>query len=58
MNNKRNITKDMFMKYIEVNKTNCGKKLDFETYKRSGLDAETYIYIADHEEELKIRFLC
>ena len=57
MNKKINITKDMFMKYIEVNKTNCGKKLDFDTFKRSGLDAQTYIYIADHEDELRRRYL-
>lgn len=52
------ITKEMFQKFIDANKSNQnGKMLDFETYKKSGLNANEYIYISDHYEELKKQYL-
>lgn len=50
------ITEEMFQKYLKVNKCNNGKRLDFDTYKKSGLDVNDYIYISDHYEELKKKF--
>lgn len=50
------ITKEMFDQFIEANKGNTGKLMDYDTYKKSGLDANEYIYISDHYEELKKLF--
>lgn len=56
MKDKINVTKEMFQHFIEANKTNNGKILDIETYKKSKLDAETYIYIADHIDDFRKKY--
>ena len=57
-----NITKEQFRDYEQANnrKLNANgndfSKMSIERWKLTSLDINTYIYIADHYEELKRKF--
>lgn len=57
-----NITKQQFAEFVEANRkkiSNNGNDysiMSIERWKLTSLDINTYIYIADHYEELKRKF--
>lgn len=51
------ITKEMFDQYLEANKEHNGKSsLDIESYNKTRLKIEEYIYIYDHFDILSKKF--
>ena len=51
------ITKEMFDQYLEANKEHNGKSsLEIESYNKTRLKIEEYIYIYDHFDILSKKF--